>query len=87
MRVHTLAYVSFPAPSLVPRDVVYREDTDFGGARIYWTSPIYILSAPFANILPADGDPMPFEGNPHPLPGNMQFENHNWVMPELPELG
>ena len=30
---------------------------------------------------------MPFDGNLHPLPGNMHFENHNWVMPEFPELG
>ena len=30
---------------------------------------------------------MPFNGNPHPLPGNLNFENHNWVMPEFPELG
>ena len=37
MRSRTLDYVLFLAPSLVPRDVVYREDTDFGGARISWT--------------------------------------------------
>ena len=47
----------------------------------------YILSADFADIFPADEDPMPFNGNPHPLPRNMQFNNHNWVMPEFPELG
>lgn len=87
MCVRTLANVSFLAPSLVPRDVVYREYTDFGGARISWIAPVYIMSAAFADILPANEDPMPFDGNPHPLPGNMHFENHNWVMPEFPELG
>ena len=72
---------------MVPRSVTYREFADFGGVRISWSAPVYILSADFANILPADEDPMPFNGNPHPLPGNMQFNNHNWVMPEFPELG
>ena len=65
----------------------YREYADFGGARISWTGPVYILSAYFEDVLPADEDPMPFNGNPHPLPGNMQFDNHNWVMPEFPKLG
>ena len=87
MLVRSLAYVSFPAPTLVPRSVTYREYADFGGARISWSAPVYILSADFADILPADEDPMPFNGNPHPLPGNLHFENHNWVMPEFPELG
>ena len=38
--VRTLAYVSFPATTLVPRDVVYREFADFGGSRISWSAPI-----------------------------------------------
>ena len=87
MLIRSLAYVSFPAPTLVPRSVTYREYADFGGARISWSAPVYILSADFADVLPADEDPMPFNGNPHPLPGNLQFDNHNWVMPEFPELG
>lgn len=85
--VRTLAYVSFPAPSLVPRDVVYREYANFGGARVSWTAPIYILSAEFVDMITADEDPMPFDGNPHPLPGHMHFDNHTWAMPEFPELG
>ena len=85
--VRTLAYFSFPATTLVPRDVVYREFADFGGSRISWSAPIYIFSADFADILPPDEDPMPFDGNPHPLPGHLQFHNHNWVMPEFPEIG
>ena len=80
MLVRTLVYVSFLAPSLVPRDVVYREYTNFGGARISWTAPVYILSVAFADILPTDEYPMPFDGNPNPLPGDMQFDNQNWVM-------
>ena len=66
---------------------MYREFADFGGSRISWTAPIYIFSADFADILPPDEDPMPFDGNPHPLPGHLQFHNHNWVMPEFPEIG
>ena len=57
------------------------------GSRISWSAPIYIFSADFADILPPDEDPMPFDGNPHPLPGHLQFNNHNWVMPEFPEIG
>ena len=87
MMVRSLVYVSFPAPTMVPRSVTYREFADFGGVRISWSAPVYILSTDFADILPADEDPMPFNGNPHPLPGNMQFNNHNWVLPEFPELG
>ena len=85
--VRTLADVTFPATTLVPRDVVYREFADFGGSRISWFAPIYIFSADIADILPPDEDPMPFDGNPHPLPGHLQFHNHNWVMPEFPEIG
>ena len=85
--VRTLAYVSFPAPSMVPRGVVYREFGDFGGTRVSWSAPVYVLSADFADVLPADDDQMPLDGNPHPLPGQMHFNNHNWVLPEFPELG
>ena len=69
--VLTLAYVSFPAPSLVPRDVVYREYNDFDATKVSWTTPVYVLSMDFADILPADEDPMPLNGNPHPLPGQL----------------
>lgn len=85
--VRTLVYASFPCPQQVPRDVVYREYADFCATRISWTAPVYVLSAEFADILPADEDQMPFNGNPHPLPSQMQFANVNFVMPEFPELG
>ena len=87
MLVRNLAYVSFPAPSLVPRDVVYREYTNFGGARISWTAPVYIMSTDFANVLPADEDPMPLDGNPHPMPGENPPPQPFWAMPPYPALG
>lgn len=71
MLVRTLAYVSFPAASLVPRDVVYREYANFRGARVSWTGPVYVLSVVVPEIPPADKYTMPFNGNPHPLPGQM----------------
>ena len=85
--VRTLVYVSFPSHQQVPRDVVYREYADFGATHISWTAPIYVLSAKFADILPANEDLMPFNGNPHPLPGNIPFDDVNFVMPEFLELG
>ena len=77
MMVRSLAYVSFPAPTMVPRSVTYREFADFGGVRISWSAPVYVLSADFVDVLPADEDPMPFDGNPHPLLGQMHLNNHN----------
>lgn len=77
----------FSCPAHVPRDIVYREYADFGPTRVSWTAPVYVLSAEFADILPADEDQMPFNGNPHPLPGHLFFDNVNVVMPEFPELG
>ena len=62
---------------MVPRDVVYHEYGDFGAIRVSWTTPVYVLSADFADVLPVSEDPMPFDGNPHPLPGQMHLNNHN----------
>jgi hypothetical protein len=83
----TLVYASFPSPQLVPRDVVFGKFASVGGVRESWTAPVYILSADFADALPADEDQMPPDGNPHPLPGHLQQFLNNFVMPQYPEIG
>ncbi|KAM0863278.1 hypothetical protein ACQ4PT_044697 [Festuca glaucescens] len=82
-----LVYATFPSPSQVPRDVVFRQPkvARYTGLRHSWTAPVYILSAEMADMHPADEDPMPLDGNPHPLPGNLQPNNVNFVLPEYPE--
>ncbi|KAM0930056.1 hypothetical protein ACQ4PT_001142 [Festuca glaucescens] len=84
-----LVYATFPSPSQVPRDVVFRQPkvARYSGLRHSWTAPVYILSAEMADVHPADEDPMPLDGNPHPLPGNLQPNNLNFVLPEYPEVG
>ncbi|KAM0852655.1 hypothetical protein ACQ4PT_051620 [Festuca glaucescens] len=84
-----LVYATFPSPSQVPRDVVFRQPkvARFAGLRHSWTAPVYILSAEMADVHPADEDPMPLDGNPHPLPGNLQPNNVNVALPEFPEVG
>ena len=57
------------------------------GVKVSWTALVYILSADFADALPADEDQMPPDGNPHPLPGQMMQNNHIWVLPQFPQLG
>jgi hypothetical protein len=64
----TLVHASFPSPQLVPRDIVFGDYALFRGVRRGWTACCLILSANFADIMPADEDPMPLDGNPHPLP-------------------
>lgn len=46
-----------------------------------------MLSTDFADVFPVNEDLMPFKGNPHSLPRQMHFDNHNWAMPEFPEIG
>ena len=58
-----------------------------GGARQSWTATCYILTAEFADIMPADEDPMPLNGNPHPLQGGLLPDPNNMVMPQYPEIG
>jgi hypothetical protein len=84
-----LLYATFPSPSQVPRDVVFRQPkvARFARLRHSWTALVYILSAEMADVHPADEDPMPLDGNPHPLPGNMQPNNVNVALPEFPEVG
>lgn len=72
---------------MVPRDVVFGHFATVGGVKESWTVPLFILSADFADALPADEDPMPLDGNPHPLPGNLQPLNNNlFVNPQYPEI-
>jgi hypothetical protein len=81
-------YASFPSPQLVPRDVVFGKFASVGGAKESWTAPVYILTADFADALPADEDQMPPDGNPHPFPGELQQHNNNmFVNPQFPEIG
>jgi hypothetical protein len=54
-----LVYASSPSIHVVPRDVVFGRFASVGGARESWTAPVFILSADFADALPADEDPMP----------------------------
>jgi hypothetical protein len=83
----TLVYASFPSPALIPRDIVFGQYSNLGAVKESWTAPCYILSADFAEVLPADEDPMPLDGNPHPLPGQMLHNLGNFVLPAYPELG
>jgi hypothetical protein len=82
-----LVYASFPSPQLVPRDVVFGKFATVGGVKESWTAPVYILTAEFAEALPADEDQMPPDGNPHPFPGELQANNNMFVNPQFPEIG
>ena len=64
--VRSLVFASFPEDILVPRDVIFNDYATWGGARVSWTAPIYILGANFAEQMPQDEDWMPINGNPHP---------------------
>jgi hypothetical protein len=85
----SMIFATFPSPTLVPRDVVFRQP-DVGqhcGIRHSWTAPCFVLSGDFADVHPPDEDPMPLNGNPHPLPGQLVQEDHLFVLPEYPQLG
>ena len=71
---------------MVPRDVFFREFATRGGTVVSWTAPIYILSANFADVLPADEDLMPIDGNPHPMPGHVPPPAPVWGAPPYPVL-
>ena len=87
LKDRTLVFASFPSPALVPRDVVFSRYGDLGAVRESWTAACYILTADFAEIMPADEDPMPFDGNPHPMPGGLVQQDNMFVLPPFPELG
>jgi hypothetical protein len=77
----------FPPPQLVPRDVVFGKFGTVGGVRESWSAPVYILTADFADILPADEDQMPVDGNLHPFPGELLPNNNLFINPQFPEVG
>lgn len=85
--VWSIVFALFPEDILVPRDVVFAEYALFGGAKVSWTTPCYILGANFAEQMPEDEDPMPLDGNPHPLPGHVLPEEHNFVLRPYPAIG
>jgi hypothetical protein len=87
IKSRALVYASFPSPALVPRDVVFGKFASVGGVRKSWTAAVYILTADFAEALPADEDQMPPDGNPHPLPGHLIPNLNAFVGPQFPELG
>ncbi|KAM0927092.1 hypothetical protein ACQ4PT_003199 [Festuca glaucescens] len=82
-----LVYASFPSPQLVPRDVVFGKFATVGGVKESRTAPVYILTADFADVLPADEDPMPLDGNLHPFPGDLLQNNNVFVNSQFPEIG
>jgi hypothetical protein len=82
-----LVYAAFSVPALVPRDVVFGRFASVGAMKDTWIVPLFILTAEFAEELPADEDPMPPDGNPHPMPGNLQQMNNMFVPPQYPEIG
>jgi hypothetical protein len=69
--------------------VVIGKFSTVGGVCESWTAAVYILTADFADALPADEDQMPLDGNPHPLPGQLQnnLDMNMFVMPPFPEIG
>jgi hypothetical protein len=87
IKCRALVYASFPSPSLVPRGVVFGKYAAVGGVRCSWTAALYILSADFVEVLPADEDQMPPDGNPHPLPGHLLHNMNLFVGPQFPEIG
>ena len=85
--VQSLVFASFPEDVLVPRDVVFMDYAAWGGARVSWTAPLYILGANFAEQMPQDEDWMPINGNPHPVPGVPFPELPPFNLPAYPALG
>jgi hypothetical protein len=66
-----MVYALFPSRTLVPHDVVFSKYNSLGAVRESWTTPCYILSVDFDEVLPADEDQMPLDGNPHPFLGHL----------------
>ncbi|XBI89508.1 hypothetical protein VPH35_027303 [Triticum aestivum] len=85
--VRSIVFASFPEDILVPRDVVFSDYAAWGGAKVSWTAPCYILGANFAEQMPQDEDPMPIDSNPHPLPGHLIHEDNLFALPPYPALG
>jgi hypothetical protein len=60
-----LVYASFPSVALVPRDVVFGKFGMVGGFHESWTASAYILSAEFAEQLPAGSDATKWQSSPY----------------------
>ena len=80
-------YAAFPSPQLVPQDIVFGDYGHIGGVRQSWTTPCYVLTADFAEVLPADDEQILADRNPHPMPGNLHHNGHMWALPQFPEIG
>ncbi|KAI4997963.1 hypothetical protein ZWY2020_053305 [Hordeum vulgare] len=85
--VRSIVFASFPDDRLVPRSINFSEYAAWGGGKVSWSAPVYILGAAAAEILPNDEDPMPLNGNPHPLPGHLVNDNLQFALPPYPALG
>ncbi|KAE8775198.1 hypothetical protein D1007_52318 [Hordeum vulgare] len=85
--VRSIVFASFPDDRLVPRNINFSEYAAWGGAKVSWSAPVYILGAEAAEILPNDEDPMPLNGNPHPLLGHLIHDNLQFALPPYPALG
>ncbi|KAE8803383.1 hypothetical protein D1007_20733 [Hordeum vulgare] len=85
--VCSIIFASFPDDFLVPRSVTFSEYATWGGARVSWSTPLFILGAAFAEQMPNDEDHMPLNGNPHPMPGQLELDNLLFALPPYPALG
>ena len=52
--VRAVVEASFPDTPLVPRDVVFGDYAEWGGAQVSWTAACYVLGADFADHMPND---------------------------------
>ncbi|KAE8769528.1 hypothetical protein D1007_58877 [Hordeum vulgare] len=85
--VRSIVFAAFPDDRLVPRSINFSEYAAWGGAKVSWSAPVYILGAAAAEMLPNDEDPMPLNGNPHPLPGHLIHDNLQFALPPYHALG
>jgi hypothetical protein len=82
-----MVYVTYSSTELLPTDVVFCQPlvAIFNGIRRTWTTHVYILSAEFADVIPANEDPMHMNGNAHLMP-HIVHDNNLFVMPEYPAM-
>ncbi|KAE8807960.1 hypothetical protein D1007_15640 [Hordeum vulgare] len=85
--VRSIVFAYFPDDFLVPRSVTFSEYAAWGGARVSWFAPLFILGPAFAEQMPNDEDHMALDGNPQPLPGQLEQDNLLFALPPFPALG
>ncbi|KAE8817379.1 hypothetical protein D1007_05075 [Hordeum vulgare] len=85
--VRSIVFASFPDDILVPRSVTFSEYAAWGGVRVSWSAPLFILGAGFAEQMPNDEDHMPLNGNPHSLQGQLEQDNLLFALPPYPAVG